>query len=208
MVQLRLRTNLINNRACLATQSRRFQNIVASGALATTLFLVTILNFALSSQSETKINQARGIASAAPMIDNELAQWNKSLLKKMAQQTERKMASISAKATDMDQLRFGLLEGKYALKLEDGKISEIVFQDTVGSDERPKYINSKDEFLSQYKSLLKSEFTTASRISEKVDNGSIIESYQLMGPTSSPVALAKFTSDQYGRLISFRIERE
>ncbi len=207
VLQLRLRTNLLNNRASLATESRRFQNIVASGALATTLFLVTILNFALSSHIETPVAQSRGIASVAPMVDNEISNWDKSVLKRMAQQTERKMASISSKATELDQLRFGLLEGKYALKLEDGKISEILFQDSAGSTSRPKYIDSKDEFLNQYRGLIKSDFSTASRVGEKIDNGNIVESYQLIGPKSSPVAVAKFTSDQYGRLISFRIER-
>ncbi len=207
VVILNLRTNLINNRVSLATQSNRFQNIVASGALATMLFLVTVINFTLTSQNETK-TEGRAIASTATLIDGEVSSWNKNVLKRIAQQAERKIASISSKATDVDQLRFGLLEGKYAVKMEEGKISEIVYHDSEESSERPKYINSKNDFLTQYQPLIKGDFTAASSMGEQIDNGQIVESFQLLGPESSPIAIAKFTSDQYGRLISFKVERQ
>lgn len=207
VVELRLKTNLLSNKASLSTTSRRLSNVVASGLTATVLFGVTLVNYNLSQNESNASTPSRGIASIAPDHITDISQWDSSLLKKMAEKAERKMASFATKATALEQLRFGVLEGKYAIRLNEGKVTEINYQEMAqGSGDRPKYIESKDEFLNEFKDVVKPEFTAANLVSEKIENGNIVEVYRLVGSKSSPVAEAHFVSDQYGRLMSLKIQ--
>lgn len=212
VIQLRFRANLLRNHAQLATESRRFHHMIASGALASVLFVVTLLNLTLS-QNETKQN-TRTIASVEATHSTRAELWKADLLHKMVQVADRKMASVASRPTDLDQLRFGLLEGKYSLKLESGRITEIEFQESNQISERPKYID-KAEFLTTYKDLVAADFETAQRVRRAIEDGKIVEEFELInsaskdrGPTSSNVvARVAFKSDESGRLLSMKLTR-
>lgn len=207
VIRLNFRTNLLSNKALLATNSRRLQHIVASGALAMTLFMVTAINFAISSFQNETPSQARGIASIHDTKDSVVAKWDNSFLKKLANKNNRETASVSVAPTALDQLKFGLLEGKYAVKLEDGKVKEISFQEAINESDRPKYINSKESFLLEYRAALGTDFQIASQVEQKVQDGKIVEVYQLLGSKSDLVAKVKFVSDQFGRLLNLQVNQ-
>jgi hypothetical protein len=206
IIQLRVRTNLLHNRAEVATGSKRFQNVMASGSLATILFLVTVMNLKMS-HIEIPQTSSRSIASVSNWESTHASEWKTSFWKKAVLAADRSIASIANKPTDLDQLRFGVLEGKYFIKLEAGKITELEFQESTGAPERPKYIEDKAGFLKTYGPLLAVDYESAQRTRRVVESGNIIEEYTLLGPKSSAVAKVEFKSDENGRLLSMKLNR-
>lgn len=206
IIHLRLRTNLLHNRATLATKSNRLEHVMASGAIATTVLFVTLINLMTLSQNET-VSETRNPAAVVPMIDdNDISNWNPSLFSRLTINNGRNTASFSHLADELEQLQFGALEGKYALKLDSGKVSEITYQESAGASDRPKYLKSKEEFLKTYRTSLLPNFATATRFEQKINDDQIVESYQLLDESSTPVAIARFTSDKFGRFMKLKFE--
>src|SRR5476649_1959252 len=73
---------------------------------------------------------------------------------KLAQVKARGIASIGRPADALENLRFGVLEGKYSLKMEGDKIADINFIDNPKSEGTPATIKDRFEFLKQYGSLI------------------------------------------------------
>lgn len=137
-------------------------------------------------------------------------------MKRLISSADRRMASAGDKATDIDQFRFGVLEGKYLVRFENKRIKGFEFIESDSLAERPKYIGDKSKFLLEHRHSFVVEFESAQSIRRVVENGQIIEEFALLGPSSSStvrlpssssVAKVKFRSDEFDRVISMTIEK-
>lgn len=214
IVQLNNRTNLLKNRAQLSTDSGRFQPMIASGALASVLFVVTVLNLTMS-HNETQA-PSRAIASVQKQTSVQADKWSATLMKRLVSSADRKMASAGDRATEIDQFRFGVLEGKYLVRFENKRIKGFEFIESDSLAERPKYIGDKSKFLLEHRHSFAVEFESAQSIRRVVENGQIIEEFALLGPSSSSTARipssnsaakVKFRSDEFDRVLSMNIEK-
>lgn len=201
VIHLKLKANLVrkNAHASLATSSDKAQAVMASGALATTLALVMALNLQLSKVSQNETVGQRGPASADSAVTT-LATDN--LAKTLRARWVRSPASLG-KTTVLDQLRTGLLEDKYFVRLEDEKVWAIEFSANAG--DRPKYITDKEEFLMRYKTVLGPAFEKPLLLGEKLDQGRIVTRFQLIDESAKPVATAIFESDESDRMLRFEV---
>src|SRR5262249_26214153 len=117
------------------------KKVAITASIVSIAFIVALLNQQLLKSQ----NGGRGIASVqdSSMVN---VSWQYDLAKKLAKETRRDLASLGSRPNEMDQLRFGVLEGKYALHFEQGALSLIEFSEKE-SGERPKYIEDKEAFL-------------------------------------------------------------
>ena len=190
-----------------------------SASLASVVVLATIGNFFLFStgmqpQDLVQDNRGRnlrsvdrGIASIEVTDSGETKGWFRELLESRSQKIyeARKVASVGQKASLMDQLRFGDLEGKYAVRVEEGALREINFVDSESSQDRPKYLVSTHDFLSRYQALHKVKFDEVinSRVAQL--GTTKVEVFELRSGGAT-TGLVEVTRDSAGRLIQLRIE--
>lgn len=201
VIHLKLKANLIRKptHASLSTSSDKSQAVMASGALATTLALVFALNLQISKVSQNETSSGRGPASAR---GTEAALSTDNLAKTLSERWARQPASLG-KTSVLDQLRSGLLEDKYVIRLQDQRVWAIEF--SANAADRPKYINDKEEFLQRYKSVLGPSFEKPLLLGEKLDQGRIITRFQLIDESAKPVATAIFESDESDRMLRFEV---
>jgi len=148
---------------------------------------------------------SRNIASMNEQAEFEF-QWQKDLANKLSEKSNRKVASFGEQPSKLDQIRFGLLEGKYAFSFDNERISEIKFQETASAD-RPKYIQNVENFLIENKDVLISDVSVVKTIDTKSvgeENEQLLELYD-----SSNKALGQVTyvSDKAGRLRSMKFHQ-
>lgn len=204
VIHLHLKANLLRkqNFAQVATQSNRSSSVIASGALATTLALVVALNFQMSQNETSKTDSGRGPASAKSESVQALSTNN--LAQRLSEKWRRQPASFG-RTNQIEQLRTGFLEGKYAVRVEAGKIVEIEFD--AGALDRPKYIQDKEAFLARYSEIIGPDFQKSVLLEQKVEQNQVIARYQLIGPSSGSVAEVTFKSDESDRLISLKVQK-
>jgi hypothetical protein len=135
------------------------KKIILSISMISIMMLVSVFNQLLLTPQKPKGNQSRAIASFGDSRDFSFNQvqrdWEYKLAEKLSKEGSKDMSSIGRRPDPFDQLRFGLLEGKYSFLLENGKIKKIEFVET--DTDRPKYINRKD-FLETHNGLLDVSF--------------------------------------------------
>jgi len=194
--QLKVRTDLENRR------------ILISASLVSVLLVVSLFNETLFSQKETpEAHQVRAVANVTRFMNIEKADsiWEKKLALALSRKDDRDPASLGQSASPMEQLRFGLLEGKYAFQMEQGKIKAIEYVDTDATNDRPKYINDKPAFLDNYRDLFKINFSKVIKKGEESEGLLSKETYQLYN-AGRVVGEAQFVSDQFGRIRVVRVD--
>lgn len=196
-------TNVIGYNRAEGLMELKNKRIAISASIISIAVLVTIANSKLLSQKES---HGRMIASVHETLTSSNSQWYQSLSKKLAKEPQRGLASIGKTPSPMDQLRFGFLEGKYALRFEEGSLAEIEFYKS--SDMKPRIIANKEEFLNDYKDLLKLPYNSVEKLTEYNVEGVKEEVYALKGEDKKVMAKAYFGLDQEsGRFLSLKIER-
>jgi hypothetical protein len=91
----------------------------------------------------------------------------------------RRLASLGHRPDSLDAFRFEILEGKYAITLEDKEtISHIAFVDTPESSGRPKQISDRLAFLRKHAKILDLTTEGLKRISVVESRGHLIETFQ------------------------------
>ena len=125
---------------------------------------------------------------------------------KIAQSKSRSPASIGRPADLFENLKFGVLEGKYALKMEGDKISEIKFVDNPNSEGSPAQIKNRLDFLKTYGSLLDGQ-SEPSRISINVNGKMTTETYRLKSNQSDKDTIVSIILDDYDRLFEVHSEK-
>lgn len=180
--------------------------------LASVVLVATVVNF-VSSPSETSESkmmaqnshgvQSRSLASVGTVARSlRDANFEKSLASKLSKMSSRDIASVGRVPTFEDRLRFEYLEGKYSVRMHDGKLKEIEF---ASSPDSPKYLNDRAGFIKSYKGLMPVSFDSAKSVSREVMPQKIYETYQLV-QNDSIAGEVQFELDLYGRLISMKVE--
>jgi ribosomal protein L20 len=128
------------------------------------------------------------------------------LASQIASFKNRRVASLGRSPDPLENFRFGILEGKYALTMNGDKISDISFIDTPGSEGRPTAVANRLEFLKQ-----NNGFFGATSLPEKVATDvrgtKITETYRMKTALADQDIIVKITVDDLDRLIDVKTER-
>lgn len=183
--------------------------IAVSTSLLSVVLLVTLANNNLlvtSVQPERADRASRGIASVASVtevVPN--AAENSRMVKELANRALSAGASIGHKPSNVENLAFGILEGKYAVRLQDGKLSEIEYNsgDVVGSD--PKAIKDVATFLETQRELLPVAYEKSLKVGSEQAGSDKVETFELVNHVSMPLAKVQVRTDAEGRLLVMKV---
>lgn len=177
------------------------QKAVLILSIASVLIMTVFLNQWLASGSDSShaLQGDRNVASADPNFAKDI-KWEHELAKKLASDNSELSASLAETPTLRDELIFGFLEGKYGMKLSQGRIERLEFIDAQAG-EQPMDISDKLQFLSKYSEAFGVNFDQAS-LSKKTNGEQI---YTLIDASKEIVGQARFVMDENGRVqtISF-----
>ena len=170
-------------------------------SLVSLVALVTLANNSIwrgPSVADSATNQ-RVIASisATGVSDSE-----RGLAQRMAAEGLADGASVGRKATTLDQLALGFLEGKYSLSLHAGKLHGVEFNEAASSTELPKFVD-RVNFIEQNRALLP---VTFDRVSKGQSRAPGLETYELLRDgAKAPLGTVEFRMDDGGRMISMKV---
>lgn len=169
--------------------------------VGSTVFLNELVRIA--PEGETSKWYRRPASQVVQTLRSGSAIVERALASKLAGIKERALASIGRPADPLENFRFGVLEGKYALTMNGDKISEISFIDTPNSEGRPRLIEDRVTFLKKHSQLLGAT-GTMERVSVNIVGTKIVETYR--GPSIKPGTdlLMSLTLDDMERLISLK----
>ncbi|MGZ3774243.1 MAG: hypothetical protein ACXVCY_04010 [Pseudobdellovibrionaceae bacterium] len=142
----------------------------------------------------------RNIASVNSNLVKDV-KWEHDLANKFAADTEEITAAHIAETPTMrDELLFGFLEGKYGMKVSQGRIKSLEFIDAQAG-EQPMLISDKAQFLTKYSVAFGLNFSEVSL----AKNASGEQTYSLIDDSKAKVGEAHFITDDKGRVqtISF-----
>lgn len=163
----------------------------------------------------SKLNRA--IASAEPMNPFRDVEWERKLADKL-KADERTPASVGKTASALDELRFGLLAGKYRFVdvsastrepqqtkdhqiITESLIKEIHYADSVEANDRPVFVEP-EEILNKYGSLFAVSFSSFDRSNPQQNT---VREYRLLDGQKKQVGVAAFTMDEEGRFLSLKL---
>lgn len=185
------------------------KRLLLSGSIVSLLFIASIINTSLLNgpANSTDRSAGRSIASVDGSAHFQRDEdYERKLARQLSQHSARAPASLGTPPSAVDKLRFGFLEGKYAVRFANGKVREIEFTDSANASDEPRYLTDRAKFLSEYKGLLSVPFATAKSQTREIENKKVHETYKLFGDGLRPVGVAIFEMDIYGRLLSMKVE--
>lgn len=182
------------------------KKVAIAASIVSIAFIVSLANQNLLSKNDS--NYGRGIASTGSNSD---FQWQYDLAQRLSKEVKHDLASLGTRPNEVDQLRFGLLEGKYALRFENGGLKEIEFIEQ-DSEVKPKYIGDKENFIANNKNLLKVTFKEIKKaetrnVANALANNETIEVYEMLDDHNKVQSRAEFKNDTLGRMLSFKVEQ-
>lgn len=174
------------------------QKAVLALSILSVLMLSVLTNQWLA-RSEVNAGAGRNIASfgASGLVSD--VKWEHELARQLSQ-SKGMAAHFAVKPSLRDELVFGQLEGRYGVRMKDGRIEAVEFAGRDGS--MPLALN-RGELLSKYRSIFAFEFDRAGLSS--FQNGE--EVWNLMSSDQTIVGKAKFTLDAEGRLTGLSLVR-
>ncbi|MCC7405514.1 MAG: hypothetical protein IT288_14040 [Bdellovibrionales bacterium] len=187
---------------------RERSKVVLSASLVTILIGVTMVNKALlddepfSSTEALQANPSRAIASLSDNTsDFRNERYERQLARELVRGGDRGPASIGKTPSAEERLQFEFLEGRYALKMNDGRLSNLRF---VALSEQPKLVENRTQFLVQYKELLPGQFDEVRLLSREEKGKVVTETYSL---DAGPESIGKVTIevDLQGRLLTLAV---
>ncbi|MCM2283064.1 MAG: hypothetical protein NDI61_14575 [Bdellovibrionaceae bacterium] len=198
--------------------------VLVTTSLISVLFLVTLANNALLSAPVATVMDEASMSSVAAgeqvvssrgpasernpaAVPTGTSQWEDEMVARMAKLELSASEKVGRRPSSLDRLTFEFLEGKYAVRLENGKIRELEFSDAAQAGDRPKYVNDRRQFLNENRDLLPVQFVKSVRSETSRDGGELIESYDLLNTANVPVAKVRFHLDSAGRMISMKVLR-
>jgi hypothetical protein len=173
------------------------------------LVLCLVVSLALNSQSAKDPENSSGIrmpASWIAEIRSGTLYVERALASKIAEFRKRDTASIGRPADPLENLRFGILEGKYALTLDGGKISEISFIDNPNSEGRPTTISDRKQFIKEYASVFDAR-GTPERVQVDIQGAKIIETYRAKTSAKDSDLLVSFILDDLDRVLGIQTRK-
>lgn len=172
-------------------------------SLASVLIVTAFMNQWLTRDSESSLNNAgvRGVASFEPAAFAKDVKWEQELAKSFAQEKAAVDANLAQAPTVRDELIFGLLEGKYGMRISQGRIQSLEFIDAQAG-EQPLKIDDKVAFLTKYSKAFGFHFT-------EVGTGPSTEGeqvYTLLDSSKQIVGRAHFLTDDQGRVAAINFD--
>jgi hypothetical protein len=199
------------NRLNLRFQADQGRAALAMG-LVSLLFLVTLANNSLLSAPDVQVGSS-SLSSRDPASDRSFASvptgtsdWEDQMVSRLSKLSIARDVQMGRRPSTLDRLTLEFLEGKYSVRLENGKIRELSFADSSQSGDRPKYVMDRTAFLDQNRDLLPVPFQGAVKAGMVQDSEQTIESYDLVDKSSTTVAKVEFRMDKSGRLLSMKID--
>lgn len=186
--------------------------IAISTSLLSIVLLVTLANnnLLVSNVRPTTADNfdraSRGIASVSSVseiIPN--AEENQKMVRELSRRALSATASVGQKPTSIESLAFGVLEGKYAIRLQNGKLSEIEFNTGEVAGQDPKQIDDFKSFLETQRDLLPVAFDKSLKVGTDQVGQARVETFELVNQVSMPLAKVQFTTDSEGRLLTMKV---
>lgn len=146
--------------------------------------------------SEGTVIQSRGIASVPTGTSDE----EDRLVKEMASRSLTEAAAIGRRPSALEKFAFEQLEGKYAVRVNDGKISEL--QLSPGSANPIQFDTS---FLEKNRSLLPVSYDRSVRVGTETSETEVKETYHLVNQLSMPMAEVQVRLSDTHRLLGMRV---
>lgn len=186
--------------------------IAVSTSLLSIVILVTLANNNLMTSITPSADEVlpssyggRSIASVpgGSQLAAPAAAGDSKLVKELASRALSPSASVGQKPSALERLAFGFFEGKYAVRLQAGKIHEIEF----ASDNNPadaKHIDNFPSFIESQRDLLP-EFARSVKVGDGREGSDRIKTFELVNEVSAPVAKVEFRVDDDSRLLGVRV---
>lgn len=177
------------------------QKAVLVLSIASVLLMTVFVNQWLVDSSDSALG-ARGnrqVASFEPAVFARDVKWEHEIAKKLSSEKSALIASLAEKPTLRDDLIFGYLEGKYGMKLAQGRIETLEFIDAQAG-ENPMKIGNKADFLKKYAEAFGREYVEVSSASTS-DSEQV---FNLIDSSKTIVGQAHFAIDTEGRVQSLR----
>ncbi len=188
--------------------------VLVTTSLISVLFLVTLANHSLMSAPAVV---AEGEASAPPRgpasdrapaaVPTGTSSWEDEMVARMAKLDVDGGEKVGRRPSSLERLTFEFLEGKYAVRLENGKLNELEFSGASRAGDHPKHVNDRIRFLEDNRDLLSVRFAKSVRTISARQGDQTVERYNLLDKTDVPVAKVEFHLDSEGRLLSMKIFR-
>ena len=156
---------------------------------------------AIASAAESPATQSRGIAS----LPGKPSGLEEAFVRTLAAHDLMPGASVGRRPSSLDRLTLGFLEGKYAVRLDQGKLSSLEFNGQSASGDAPKFVD-RVRFLEQNRELLPVAFDRLAKVSGAGASG--LEVYDLLRLGSDvdvSAAKVEFRMDGTGRLLSMKV---
>lgn len=179
------------------------QKTVLVLSIASVLLMTVFLNqWLVDGPDQTIMEQGnRGIASFDPGAAAESIKWEHDLAKKISSDKSLFSASLAEQPTVRDELIFGFLEGKYGMKLSQGRIQSIEFIDAQAG-ERPLEIENRADFLKKYAEAFGLQYSDVNLA--KSEQG--LQIYKLISSAKEIIGEAHFVIDDEGRVQSINFK--
>ncbi len=174
--------------------------LVISTSLLSVLILATVANTnLLSAESQSETASGRGVAS----VQTGTTAWEDRLAEKLAVTSLKHEAAFGRAPSSTEQFTFGALEGKYAVRFENGKVQEFSFAEPQ-SDQQPIIVVDRAAFLKSYRSVLPVRFETVERMEVTNEAQQTFERYKLVDAKGLFVGSVEFRLDLTNRVLSMR----
>lgn len=156
-------------------------------------------NQLLFGQSRNHGLQQRAPASQQSSFSSINEDAQAALLERLATTKVRVLASIGKQPEPLDHLRFGVLEGKYALTMSGEKVKDIEFINTPNSEGSPTQVADRLIFLKSNAQLLniKSEIE---KLDTDIIGRKIVETFKAVSADSNLEVKIKVEIDELDRL--------
>ncbi|MDZ4677505.1 MAG: hypothetical protein SGI74_08340 [Oligoflexia bacterium] len=153
---------------------------------------------------------SKGFRNPASFVLQQIRSGTIELERKLASQIAaiktRKIASIGRPADPLENFRFGILEGKYALTMNGDKISDIAFIDNPSTEGRPTAMANRIEFLEKFGSFFGTT-NLPEKLATDVQGTKITETYRMKTSRADTDIMVKITVDDLDRLLDVRTEK-
>lgn len=171
-------------------------------SLASVFLVAIFMNQALTvrDSQDLQAQGVRGIASYQPTQQD--VKWEHDLAKKLSDDIRAKALALAEKPTLRDELVFGYLEGKYGMKILEGRIQALEFIDAQAGDQ-PLQIENRPSFLTSYSAAFGLDYSQVSLKQTSAQE----EIFNLIAADKTILGEARFVLDDQGRVLSVKITR-
>lgn len=178
------------------------QKSVLMVSLASVFLMAIFLNqWVVGGNNQELATQGnRGIASFQPTKIAQEVKWEHELAKRLSSDPSAKALALAEKPTLRDEMVFGFLEGKYGMKVLQGRIHSLEFIDAQAG-EQPMNISNKGQFLTEYATAFGVPYREVSLKNTTEEE----QVFSLIGADKTIVGEAHFALDDAGRVLAVTI---